>query len=164
MSLSPPLLWHLKVSNYNEKVRWALDFKDIPHRRKAVEPGRHSRVAKRLAGIDTFPVLELNGKTIGDSMAIIAALEDLKPDPPLYPQDQDERERALELEEYFDEEVGPKARSGESSDPTSGSATRALLARLRGSRRSVSGFGERSVPPGIWSETGSPSPISPSPR
>ena len=105
-----PVLWHLKVSNYNEKARWALDFKGIQHVRKALEPGRHRRVAQGLAGIDTLPVLELDGKAIGDSTQIISALEDLKPDPPLYPAGDAERRRALELEDYFDEELGPHAR------------------------------------------------------
>ena len=105
-----PVLWQLKVSNYNEKARWALDFKGIPHRRKAVEPGRHRRLAQGLAGIDTLPILELGGKPIGDSTAIIAALEQLQPDPPLYPEDDADRQRALDLEEYFDEELGPYSR------------------------------------------------------
>ena len=32
------------------------------------------------------------------------------PEPPLYPQDPGERRRALELEEHFDEELGPHIR------------------------------------------------------
>ena len=36
-----PLLWHLKVSHYNEKARWALDYKGVPHVRRAVDAGRH---------------------------------------------------------------------------------------------------------------------------
>ena len=58
----------------------------------------------------TFPLLQLDGEAIGDSTAIIAELERRYPDPPLYPEDPDERRRALELEEYFDEELGPHAR------------------------------------------------------
>src|SRR5438128_853440 len=45
----PPVLWHLKVSHYNEKARWALDYKGIPHRRRAAIPGRHARIAQRTA-------------------------------------------------------------------------------------------------------------------
>jgi glutathione S-transferase len=105
-----PLLWHLKVSNYNEKARWALDHKGVPHARRAVEPGRHQRVARKLTGGSTFPVLELDGQAIGDSTNIIAELERRHPDPPLYPSDPHERGRALDLEEYFDEELGPYSR------------------------------------------------------
>jgi hypothetical protein len=25
-----PVVWHLKVSSYNEKPRWALDYKRVP--------------------------------------------------------------------------------------------------------------------------------------
>ena len=80
-----PLLWHLKVSSYNEKARWALDYKEFPHTRRASEPGRHTLVAKRLAGTRTFPILVIDGKTIPDSTRIIEELERRRPDPPLYP-------------------------------------------------------------------------------
>lgn len=58
----------------------------------------------------TVPVLELDGERIGDSTAIIAALEQRHPEPPLYPQDPAQRRRALALEEWFDEELGPYMR------------------------------------------------------
>ena len=41
---------------------------------------------------------------------MIAALEQAWPDPHLYPEDPGERRRALELEDYFDEELGPHMR------------------------------------------------------
>ena len=106
------MLWHLKVSNYNEKARWALDHKGIPHLRRAVEPKRHRAVARRLTGgtTSTFPVLVVDGQAIGDSTAIIAALERRDPQRPLYPADPDARMRALELEDFFDEELGPYVR------------------------------------------------------
>jgi hypothetical protein len=47
---------------------------------------------------------------IGDSTRIIEALERRWPDPPLYPAEAELRERALELDEYFDEELGPEIR------------------------------------------------------
>jgi len=105
-----PVLWHLKVSHYNEKARWALDHKRVPHVRKAIMVGRQAGVAKKLTGGSTTPILVLDGRAIGDSTDIIAALEDEHPDPPLYPADPDQRRRALELEDHFDEELGPYAR------------------------------------------------------
>jgi glutathione S-transferase len=105
-----PVLWHLKVSPYNEKARWALDYKRIPHVRRAETPGRHARIAKRLAGGRTFPVLDLDGEVLGDSTLIIEALERRQPEPPLYPGDPEERRRALEIEDFFDEEFGPHER------------------------------------------------------
>jgi glutathione S-transferase len=106
----PPILWHLKVSHYNEKVRWALDYKYIPHVRRAVPPGRHHAIARALTGGRTFPVLVLAGEAIGDSTRIIAALERRHPEPPLYPADPEARRRALEIEDFFDEELGPHLR------------------------------------------------------
>jgi glutathione S-transferase len=109
---SRPRLWHLEVSHYSEKARWALDHKRIPHRRRAAPPGSHMAVALLLTrgAHPTFPVLEIDGRTIGDSTAVIAALEERYPERPLYPADPDERARALALEEFFDEELGPHAR------------------------------------------------------
>jgi glutathione S-transferase len=107
-----PFLWHIPISHYNEKARWALDFKRVPHRRRALPGGAHMLAALLLTrgkGV-TFPVLELDGEGIGDSTAIIGALEGRWPDPPLYPEDPAERRRALDLEEYFDEELGPPIR------------------------------------------------------
>jgi glutathione S-transferase len=106
----PPVLWHLKVSHYNEKARWALDYKGIPHVRRAAVPGSHAKVARRLSGGTTFPVLVLDGKAIGDSTRIIETLEERHPNPPLYPADPADRRRALYLEDFFDEELGPHTR------------------------------------------------------
>src|SRR3954462_6264996 len=90
---SPPVLWHLKVSHYNEKARWALDYKRVPHVRRAAIPGRHAKIARQLWAGTTFPVLELDGQVIGDSTLIIRELERRYPEPPLYPDDPDERSR-----------------------------------------------------------------------
>ena len=62
-----------------------------PHLRRSLIPNRHRRTARRLTGRDTFPVLVLDGRAIGDSTDIIEALERSHPDPPLYPADPAER-------------------------------------------------------------------------
>jgi glutathione S-transferase len=105
-----PLLWHLKVSHFNEKARWALDYKRVPHVRRAAVPGRHPAIAKRLTGGTTLPVLILDGEAIGDSSRIIEALERRHPEPPLYPSDAEERRDALAAEEFYDEELGEYTR------------------------------------------------------
>jgi hypothetical protein len=33
-----PVLWHLQLSHFNEKVRWALDLKRIDHVRRPLLP------------------------------------------------------------------------------------------------------------------------------
>jgi len=107
---SLPLLWHIPFSHFNEKVRWALDFKNIPHRRRSVGAG-HLFKAWRATGHGTLPILFLDGKPIGDSTAIIAALEQRQPEPALYPKDPAQLRRALELEDYLDETLGPSLRA-----------------------------------------------------
>ena len=104
------MLWHLRPSHYNEKARWALDYKGIPHVRREARPGQHPKVARELAGGRTFPVLVLDGEAIGDSTRILEALERFRPDPPLFPVEPAERRRALEIEDYFDEEFAPYLR------------------------------------------------------
>lgn len=107
-----PVLWHITISPYSEKVRWALDYKSISYRTRAPVPGSHIPVALWLTrGRQyTFPVIEIEGDRIGDSTAIIADLEERFPDDPLYPAALEDRERALALEEWFDEELGPYVR------------------------------------------------------
>lgn len=107
-----PTLWQIDISHYSEKVRWALEHKGIDHSRRSILPGSHIPIALVLTrgAQPTVPVLTLEGRSIGDSTEIIAALEARYPDPPLYPIDAAERTRAIELEEWFDENLGPHAR------------------------------------------------------
>lgn len=102
------VLWHYTFSNFNEKARWALDYKRIPHLRRAVIPGSPRML--RLSRNGTIPVLDLDDERIVDSTRIIEVLERRWPDPPLYPQDPGERRHALELEDFFDEHVGHEFR------------------------------------------------------
>src|SRR5213083_2510801 len=97
--VATPVLWHLEVSHYNEKARWALDYKRVRHVRRAVTPALQELRARRLRAGRTVPILQLNGHAIGDSTRIIEEIERRWPEPPLYPSDPEERRRALELEE-----------------------------------------------------------------
>ena len=106
------ILWHIEVSHYSEKARWALDHKAIPHERRVPIPGLHgvSALVHTRGAQRRLPVLSLDGRRIGDSTAIIAALEAHRPEPALYPADPAECARALELEDWFDEHLGPTVR------------------------------------------------------
>jgi glutathione S-transferase len=143
VAAATPVLYHIEISHYNEKARWALDYKHVAHVRKAPPPLMHMAWAFWLTRGKTFPVLKLNGQAIGDSSRIIEALEREYPDPPLYPADADERRRALELEDHFDEELGPHIRryffhqaleelnQSEFIDGALGSSPRAVKAAMR---------------------------------
>lgn len=114
MAVMPTVaLWHLELSHYSEKVRFALAYKGVAHRVRAPMPGLHGPLAMALTRSwhRRFPVVQIDGRAIGDSTAIIAALEERFPDPPLYPADAAERERALALEDLFDERLAPALRS-----------------------------------------------------
>jgi glutathione S-transferase len=94
MASSTPVLWQIKVSHYNEKVRWALDYKGVPHRRHAPMPLFGTVPAAWLmTRRTTLPILRLDCPT-----------------PPLYPADPAERARALALEDWFDEQLAPQLR------------------------------------------------------
>ena len=107
-----PTLWQIDISHYCEKTRWALEYKGVDHGRRSVLPGTHIPMALALTrgAQPTMPILRIDGENVVDSTAIIAALEARYPDPPLYPSDPEDRVRALELEDWFDESLGPHAR------------------------------------------------------
>jgi glutathione S-transferase len=101
-------LWQLPTSHFSEKVRWALEHKRIAHTRRTPLLVPHFVLAGVLTrgAVRTFPVIELPTGVVGDSTAIIAALEHHYPGHPLYPADPAERARALDAEEWFDENLG----------------------------------------------------------
>lgn len=107
-----PTLWQIDISHYCEKTRWALEYKGVDHGRRSVLPGTHIPMALALTrgAQPTMPILRIDGENVVDSTAIIAALEARYPDPSLYPSDPEDRARALELEDWFDENLGPHAR------------------------------------------------------
>jgi glutathione S-transferase len=138
--VAPPVLYHIEISHYNEKVRWTLDYKGIPHVRKAPPPIFHTLWAFAMTRGATFPVLKMNGDTIGDSTRIIEALERAYPEPPLYPADPAERARALELEEFFDEELAPHIRRALFAEVTRDREAFAWAAAPTGGRAVHAGF------------------------
>lgn len=112
MASEPPVLYHLAISHYSEKARWAFSYKRIPHIRRPTAGGLHMALSLWLTRGRhyTLPVLKMDGRVIADSTAIIEALESAFPEPPLYPSDADQRTRALELEDWLDEDLGPNVR------------------------------------------------------
>ena len=62
-----PLLWHFPISHYSEKVRWALDYKGVAHRRKVLSGDYLFRVRWATGRRATLPVLHLDGRAIVDS-------------------------------------------------------------------------------------------------
>ena len=110
MTADRPCLLHFRVSHYNEKVRWALDYKRWPHKRQTLIPGFHIPVARWLSGRNQLPILKVDGRVLAGSAHILEEIERLHPDPPLFPADLQMRQRAVALQQYFDEQVAPDLR------------------------------------------------------
>lgn len=109
-SARPPHLLHFRISHYNEKVRWALDFKRWPHTRESLTPGFHIPRVRALTGQNKVPVLVLDGVPLHGSARILREIEACQPDPPLFPEDPALARRATEIEAFFDDEVAPALR------------------------------------------------------
>jgi glutathione S-transferase len=82
-----------------------LEFKSVDYRSVKIMPGMQ-RVQVRLLGFPggTVPALKLDGRRIQGSRQIARALEELRPDPPLFPSDPGLRRAADEAERWGDEE------------------------------------------------------------
>jgi glutathione S-transferase len=103
-------LLQFRHSHYNEKARWALDWKGAPHRRTDLLPGPHGPQILWLTGRTQTPVLRVDGRIVAGSARILEELERLFPEPPLWPRDPALRRRAAEIAGRFDSEVGPTLR------------------------------------------------------
>jgi len=104
-------LLQFRHSPYNEKVRWALDLKRVPHRRRSLLPGPHMGVVKKLTGQTATPVLRLDdGSALAGSARILEWLDAQYPEPRLIPADPAERTAALALQQRFDDDLTPRIR------------------------------------------------------
>jgi glutathione S-transferase len=81
-----------------------LRHKEIPYRRVNLIPGRHRRSlpAKGFPG-RTVPALTLNGNRLQTNRAIARGLDQLIPDPPLFPADRVARAEVEQAERFIDE-------------------------------------------------------------
>ena len=105
------LLHQFRTSPFNEKVRWALAFKDLPYQQVSYVPGAHREALRRLSGQTATPVVQAGTRVIAGSAAIIEFLERLRPAPALYPAHVTDRSRALEVQRSWDLQMGPAART-----------------------------------------------------
>jgi glutathione S-transferase len=97
------------VSHPSRAARAMLAHKGIEHDLVSISPGMQP-VVLRLAGFRgrTVPALKVDGRRIQGSLAISRALEELKPDPPLFPADR--RAAVEEAEAWGERELQPLPR------------------------------------------------------
>jgi glutathione S-transferase len=104
-------LLQFRHSPYNEKIRWALDLKRVPHRRRSLLPGPHMGVVKKLTGHTQTPVLVMDDSTaINGSARILDWLEEHHPEPRLMPDSPAEREQVRAIQRRFDDDITPRIR------------------------------------------------------
>ncbi len=103
-------LLQFRHSPYNEKVRWALDAKGVPHERRSLLPGPHMSRVKALTGRTSTPVIVAEGVALDGSAAILRWLDERFPEPRLVPDDARQQADALEIERRFDDDLTPRIR------------------------------------------------------
>jgi glutathione S-transferase len=83
-----------------------LERKGVEYELATILPGTQ-RMHLRLVGFrgGTVPALKLDGRRIQGTRRIARALEQLRPEPPLFPPDPEARARAEEVERWADEEL-----------------------------------------------------------
>jgi len=94
------VLYGINLSTFTRKVRLALVEKGIEYRMEVARMG--SPKVRALHPLGKIPVLEDGGVVVPDSSVIIAYIERICPQRPLYPGDAPSLARALWLEEYAD--------------------------------------------------------------
>jgi glutathione S-transferase len=91
-------VWLIPFSTNVERVSLALAHKGVAAEPIEVDPGDRGEVA-RVSGQELVPVADFDGEIVVDSPAILRRIEELHPDPPLWPLD---RARRAELDLFID--------------------------------------------------------------
>jgi glutathione S-transferase len=91
-------------------VEKAMSMKGLSYRVTEWPPPLHAPMQRALFGARTVPALRLDGEKISGSRAIMRRLDQLAPEPPLFPADPAARARVEEAERWGDEVFQPVAR------------------------------------------------------
>ncbi len=104
-------LYVIPISNPSAAGAAMMRHKRISHRVVSVMPGLHPFLV-RLAGFDrpTVPALEVDGQKVQGSREIARFLDELAPDPPLFPADPDARAAVEEAERWGERVLQPVPR------------------------------------------------------
>jgi glutathione S-transferase len=107
----PAKLYSLALSHPAHAARLMLERKGIDHEVADLLPGLHPLLL-RLAGFrgSTVPAVRIDGRRIQGSLEISHALEELRPEPPLFPADPDERRAVQEAEVWGESALQPVPR------------------------------------------------------
>jgi glutathione S-transferase len=103
-------LYQFELSQYSEKVRLILDYKELEYKKIEVTPGVGQIELFRLSGQSKVPVLKDGETIITDSTDIAFYLDRKYPEKPIIPTDPVLRGQCLLIEEWADESIGLKGR------------------------------------------------------
>lgn len=100
MSAEKIVLYHYWRSSCSWRVRWALSLKEVLYRSVAInllKGEQESDEYKKLNPSAFVPGLVINGQAFGESMAMVEWIEEKWPNPPLLPQNLEDRMRVRQL-------------------------------------------------------------------
>lgn len=104
-------LYYGEVSHPANAARLMLDYKGIDYRRHDIRAGFQAFVTRRKGFKDiTVPALEIDGRRVQGTIPIARTLEELYPDPPLYPDDPERRRQVQEAEAWGESDLQPVPR------------------------------------------------------
>jgi glutathione S-transferase len=96
-------LWVIQGSHPGITAKLMLERKGIPYKLTILPPGFSRRLVKRFGfSGDRTPALKLDGRKIQGSTNIARALDEIQPQPALYPSDPEKRKRVEEAEQWAD--------------------------------------------------------------
>jgi glutathione S-transferase len=101
-------LFTIPASHPSWTARLMLERKGIPYKRVDLVAGVHKPIL-RAAGFPgtTVPALRLDGRRVQGSREISRALDEVVPEPPLFPADAEQRAKVEEAERWGDEVLQP---------------------------------------------------------
>lgn len=104
-------LYSLSLSHPGHAARLMLEHKGIEHKVVNLLPGVHAALvrARGFSGY-TVPALVIDGRKIQGSLAISRALDEIQPEPPLFPADPERRREVEEAEAWGESVLQPVPR------------------------------------------------------
>ena len=105
-----PILYQFWISSSSWRVRWALAIKHIAFDSVEVDlrvGAQRSPEHLRRNAMGYVPTLAIDGRVLGESVAIIEYLDETVPEPPLYPRDPWARARVRQVVELVNSGVQP---------------------------------------------------------
>jgi len=94
-------LYGVAISNYYNKIKWAMMEKEIAFLEEFVAPGQTDAVLKR-SPLGKIPFIKTADGYLSESQAILEYLEDSYPEHPLYPTDAFERAKTREFIQHLE--------------------------------------------------------------